>query len=193
MVERCKKKWKEDQNLNMEIKAKLKNLRIAPRKVRLVADTIRGKNVSDAINILSFVINKPSEPILKLLNSAVTSAKDLYNLEDSDLFVSKIIVNEGIMLKRWRPRARGSASLIQKKSSHVEITLKPVEGIEVKKREVIKEIPKKTIKESESGVNKKKKETSTKKKINVNQYKESNKGKLKTDKVASKIFRRKSI
>lgn len=101
-------------------KAKLNYLRIAPRKVRLVADIIRGKSVFDARNILGFTIKKAAHPMLKLLNSAVANAGDM---PVENLFISKVEVNEGPKLKRSRPRARGRAYEIQKKTSHIIIVL----------------------------------------------------------------------
>lgn len=106
-----------------EIKAKLNYLRIAPRKVRLLADMIKRKKVGEAQTILSFAIKKGSKPVLKLLNSAVANAKNNFKLEENNLYISKITVNEGPKLKRFMPRARGSASPIQKKTSHITIVL----------------------------------------------------------------------
>jgi len=107
----------------MQVKAQLKYLRIAPRKVRLVADVIRGKGALEAQTILSFTIKKASTPLLKLLKSAVANAKNNFKLEEADLYISKIEVNEGPKNKRWRARARGQAYEIQKKTSHINIVL----------------------------------------------------------------------
>ena len=124
----------------VEVKAKLRYLRIAPRKVRLVADLIRGKSVEEAQTILNFTIKKASQPILKLLKSAIASAKNDFQLEESDLYISKILVDEGPKLKRWIARAQGRADEIQKKTSHVTIILK---GKKRKKKEEIKKEVKK--------------------------------------------------
>ena len=107
----------------MEIKVKLSNLRTAPRKVRQVADLIRGKNVQQAQSILLFTVNKSARPILKLLNSALASAKHEFNLDDSNLFIFKITVDEGPKLKRWHPMSRGRAYPIMKRSSHIALVL----------------------------------------------------------------------
>lgn len=107
----------------MDAVAKLKYLRIAPRKVRLVADLIRGKKVGIAQNILSFTKKGSSEVLLKLLNQAISNAKNNLKLEEENLYISKILVNEGPKIKRFRPRARGSAYEIQKKTSHIILTL----------------------------------------------------------------------
>jgi large subunit ribosomal protein L22 len=107
----------------MEVKAKLRYLRIAPRKVRLVADLIRGKSAEEAEKILNFTKKRAALPILKLLKSALANAKNNYRLEEKNLFISKIFVDEGPRLKRILPRARGRADIIQKKMSHVTLVL----------------------------------------------------------------------
>ncbi|MBZ1345083.1 MAG: 50S ribosomal protein L22 [Candidatus Nealsonbacteria bacterium] len=107
--------------------AKLRNLRIAPRKVRLVADLIRGKRVEEAQTILNLTIKKACQPLLKLLNSAHNNAKYNFGLEKSNFFISKITVDEGKKLKRWRARARGRAAAIQKKTSHITLVLDTIE------------------------------------------------------------------
>jgi large subunit ribosomal protein L22 len=107
----------------MDVKVKLNNLRISPRKVRQVIDLIRGKTVPQAQAMLSFTTNSPAKHILKLLNSGVATAKNDLHLDDSKLFVSKITVDEGIKLKRWHPMSRGRAYPIIKRSSHITIVL----------------------------------------------------------------------
>jgi len=107
----------------MTVTVKLRNLRIAPRKVRLAADSIRNKPAEEARNILNFTVKRATHPLLKLLNSAIASAKNNYDLEPVDLYISKITVDEGTKFKRWMPRARGQASEIQKKTSHVTLVL----------------------------------------------------------------------
>jgi large subunit ribosomal protein L22 len=106
----------------MSATAKLRRLRIAPRKVRLVADLIRGKSVEEAQTILQFTIKRAAPSLLKLLNSAATSAKQK-NSDPAYLYISKITVDEGPKFKRWRARARGQTSEIQKKTSHVTLVL----------------------------------------------------------------------
>lgn len=122
----------------MEISAKLSNLRIAPRKVRLVVDMIRGKKVETALDILRFTTKKGVPPVLKLLNQAVANAKNNFQAEKSNLLIKKITVDEGPKYKRWRPRSRGQTYEIQKKTSHIIIVLdvlKPLEKIEKKETE----------------------------------------------------------
>ncbi|MBI2042268.1 MAG: 50S ribosomal protein L22 [Candidatus Nealsonbacteria bacterium] len=110
----------------MKVNSTLRYLRIAPRKVRLVANLIRGKRAEQAQTILRFTTRAASQPMLKLLNSAMANAKNNFHLETSDLYVSKISVDEGPKLKRFRARARGQAAEIQKKTSHINITLEEV-------------------------------------------------------------------
>jgi large subunit ribosomal protein L22 len=108
----------------MEITAKLSNLRTAPQKVRQVADLVRGKSVIQAQSILLFTVNKSSANILKLLNSAVASAKHNHQLSEENLFISKITVDEGPKLKRWHAMSRGRAYPIIKRSAHIALILK---------------------------------------------------------------------
>ncbi|MFH1423934.1 MAG: 50S ribosomal protein L22 [Candidatus Nealsonbacteria bacterium] len=107
----------------MIVKAKLSKLRISARKVRLVADMIRGKSQAQAAAILSFTTKKAAKPILKLLNSAVANAKNNLKLDPAKLFVEKIEVNDGPKYKRMRPRAKGQGFEIQKKTSQIILVL----------------------------------------------------------------------
>ena len=123
----------------MEVQAHLRNLRISPRKVRLIADVIRGMNVSNAKIQLEFINKKSSQPVLKLLNSAIANAKHNFNLSEDNLYISKIFVNEGTTLKRWIPRAMGRASSINKRTSHITIALDEF------KAKIVKEEKKKNL------------------------------------------------
>lgn len=107
----------------MAVTAKLRYLRIAPRKVRLVADLIRGKSTSEAETILRFTIKKAAQPLLKLLKQGMANAKNNFQIDPTNLYIQKITVDEGPKYKRWQARARGQASQIQKKTSHVTIVL----------------------------------------------------------------------
>ena len=109
---------------NKNVVAKLNNLRIAPRKVRLVAGLIKGMSVEQAKQQFDFLPKKSAEPVLKLLMSAVANAKNNFKMEEADLFVETIFVDQGRVLKRWLPRAMGRVSPILKKSSHVTLILK---------------------------------------------------------------------
>ena len=107
----------------MEIKVQLNNLRIAPRKSRQVVDVIRGKPVAQARVLLEFMVKRAADPVLKLLNSAVASAVRDFKLKESDLYVSKIIVDEGPTLKRMHPMSRGRGYPIMKRTSHITLVL----------------------------------------------------------------------
>jgi len=105
------------------ITASLKNHRITPRKVRLVADMIRGKKVTDAQAILAFVLKKAKSPLGDLLNSAIANAQNNFKLDKDTLYVKEIMVNQGHVLKRSMPVSRGSAHPIKKRTSHVRLVL----------------------------------------------------------------------
>lgn len=100
--------------------AKLSNYRQAPRKVRIVADLIRGKGAQHAINLLSVLPKRAGEPMKKLVESAVANAKDA---TAADLYISSIQVNGGIVFKRMMPRARGRGAQILKRTSHITLAL----------------------------------------------------------------------
>ena len=126
------------------MKAFLKNYRQSPRKVRLVAELIKGKRVAEALLLLDTLPKRVSLPFKKLVDSAVSNASSNNSLIDpKDLFVENITVNKGIVLKRIMPRARGSASRINKRTSHVFITLTEKKIIEKIKEEVKSETEKK--------------------------------------------------
>ncbi|MBI2035081.1 MAG: 50S ribosomal protein L22 [Candidatus Liptonbacteria bacterium] len=103
--------------------AKLKYLKVAPRKVRLVADSLRGMSVNEAEAVLLMQPKRPGRPLLKLLRSAVANARNNQKLGTDNLVIQSIVVNQGPMLKRHLPRARGMASPIQKKMSHVTLVI----------------------------------------------------------------------
>lgn len=107
----------------MEVKAKLNRLRMSPRKVRLVIDVIRGQDIEQAKQQLLFLSKEAAKPVLKLLNSAVANAENNFKLDKNNLFIKKIIANEGPTLKRYQPRAYGRATEIRKRSSRLEIIL----------------------------------------------------------------------
>lgn len=107
----------------MEVKAQLNNLRIAPRKTRLVANAVRGLLVSAAEAQLQFLNKRASLPILKLIRSAAANAEHNQKLSRDTLYIKSIQVDGGATLKRWKPRAQGRATPIAKRSSHVMIVL----------------------------------------------------------------------
>jgi len=132
----------------MLFKAKLKHLRISPRKVRLVAGLIKGLPVKQAEIQLKFSTKRSTEPILKLLNSAVANAKENGGASKDNLFVSNVIVDIGPTLKRWRARAMGRASSIMKRTSHITLILEHKGEIKSKKAKQKEKIePIKEIKE----------------------------------------------
>lgn len=100
----------------------MRYLRVSPRKARLVVDLVRGKHVEEAINILSFTRRAASEPVRKLIESAIANAEQAEANVD-DLFVKEIFVDEGPTLRRFRPRAMGRATRINKRTSHVTCVL----------------------------------------------------------------------
>ncbi len=104
------------------MKAFLNNYRQSPRKVRVVADLMRGKSASEAMRVLTFTTKRAVDPLKKLLSSAIANAKNA-GVDIETLIVKEVQVNTGVTLKRIMPRAMGSASKINKRSSHVTIVL----------------------------------------------------------------------
>lgn len=107
----------------MKTKAVSKYNRISARKTRLVADMVRGQKVSTAFSILQFTPKKAARLVEKTLKSAVANAENNHKMDKKDLVISSILVDEGPTLKRFRPRARGMASAIKKRTSHVTIVV----------------------------------------------------------------------
>lgn len=105
-------------------KAVIKYIRISPFKVRGVANEIRGKNVREALGILKFTPRKAAGLLTKSLESAISNAENNSNLNKDALYVSEVYVDEGPTLKRFRPRARGSADRILKRTSHITVIVK---------------------------------------------------------------------
>jgi len=197
----------------MPVIVKLNYLRIAPRKVRLVADLIRKKKVEEAQTILNFTIKKATKPILKLLNTAVADARNNFQLNSENLYISKITVDEGPKYKRWRPRARGSAYEIQKKTSHITLILdevvsgkkikkvrkskkakkveKPI--IVSKKEKTLKEVKKEEMPKAEKPSKESRLERDSAEQVKFKTRPETEKQKPKTEKGLRKFFRRKSF
>ena len=107
----------------MEVKATAKTVRIDPRKVRLVLDLVRGKDVKEAAAILQFTPNHASDAVAKVLKSAVANATNNHSLDGSKLYVKACYADEARTLKRWMPRAKGSASQILKRQSHITVVV----------------------------------------------------------------------
>jgi large subunit ribosomal protein L22 len=114
------------------MKAILKNYRQSPRKVRLVADSIKGKKVEDALLKLKFMPKRATEVVEKLIASALANAKENFDVK-TGLFIQNIEINQGVTLKRYRPRARGSAFRINKRTSNIVVTLADVSLMKPKK------------------------------------------------------------
>ncbi len=107
----------------MESKAVAKYIRIAPRKVRVVMDLIRGKDVAEAFAILKFTPKVGAEAVEKVLRSAVANAENNFNMNVDDLYVSTCFVDQGPTLKRIHPRSRGQAFKILKRTSHITVVV----------------------------------------------------------------------
>jgi large subunit ribosomal protein L22 len=107
----------------MEVKARLRFVRIAPRKARLVADMIRGKRSEEALNVLTFTKKAAAKILIKLLKSAIANATQKKNIDIDRLFVKQITVDQGPTMKRYQPRALGRATMIRKRTSHIHIVL----------------------------------------------------------------------
>lgn len=169
------------------ISVKLKYLHIAPRKARFVADLLKGLRADEAEAQLMFSSRRPSKPLLKLLQSAIANAKHNHQLDKEKLYVKSIAVNNGPMSKRFTPRARGSASEIQKKTSHINLVL----GVrdETQKLKFNIKLKDKKTKQKEKVKEKKTQEKENKK---LESGEKINK-QLDQPKFFQKMFRRKSI
>ncbi len=108
----------------MEVKAVLRHTRTSPQKARLVADMIRGKNVNEAMNVLTFARKRVAEKFQKLLKSAIANAEENHKILDvDDLYIKTLTVDGGVTWKRSMPRARGTATAILKRTSHITLIL----------------------------------------------------------------------
>ena len=107
----------------VEVRAVARHIRISPQKVRLVLETIKGKPVAEALAILRFLPNKATGPVAKAVKSASANAENNFSLDPDDLVVVRASADEGRTLKRYRPRARGRANQILKRSSHVTVVV----------------------------------------------------------------------
>ncbi|MBI5306514.1 50S ribosomal protein L22 [Candidatus Wolfebacteria bacterium] len=117
--------------------AKLNYLKMAPRKVRLMANVLKGLSVNEAQAQLMVNPKRPIEPLIKLLHSAIANAKNK-NLTVENLFIKDIRVNQGPMIKRFMPRAQGRAAMIQKKMSHVVLVLGESEKLKKSRFTIVK-------------------------------------------------------
>lgn len=108
----------------MEAKAVAKYIRIAPRKARIVIDLIRGKSVDEAVSILRYTPKVASQPIEKVIRSAVANAEHNYDMNADELYVAEARVDAGPTIKRYRPRAQGRIYPVLKRSCHITIVVK---------------------------------------------------------------------
>ena len=112
----------------METAAKLRGAQISAQKARLVADQVRGKDVGKALSLLEYSNKKAAQIIKKVLDSAIANAENNENADVDELKVSGIFVNEGMTLKRLRPRAKGRADRILKRTCHITVKVADAEG-----------------------------------------------------------------
>jgi large subunit ribosomal protein L22 len=112
----------------MEVRAVAKDTGISPRKIRLLVDMVRGKKVDEALTILRFTPTPTARVVAKVVKSAVANANNNFQMSPSDLKIVTVFANEGRTLKRFRPRARGRANQILKRSSHITVIIDEVEG-----------------------------------------------------------------
>jgi len=191
----------------MQVSAKLKNLRTSPRKVRLVANFIKGLDVAEALSQLEIQIKKSNPIMKKLLESAISNAENNFGLDKDNLYVYSAKVGAGATLKRWMPRAFGRASTILKRTSQIEIILEErVEGKGRKTKEEMEKEKQKRMEARKKEDKEAKKEQAEKEEVlknegdatvkNTEKIKESGKikkgGETKGG-LASRIFRRKSM
>lgn len=113
-----------EETVEVQARAELKYARISARKVKIVADLIRGKNVNEALSIIKYTPKASSEVLEKLLKSAIANAENNHHMAHEKLYVAEIYANQGPTLKRIRPAAKGSAVRIRKRTSHITIVLK---------------------------------------------------------------------
>jgi len=111
------------------VRARARFVRVAPRKARLVADQVRGMSVPDARTLLDFSSRGPARDIARLIDSAASNAEANHDLVADDLRIAELTVNEGPTMRRWRARARGRATRIDKRTSHLSVVLTPIEDL----------------------------------------------------------------
>lgn len=193
-------------NITMKVSAKLKNLRIAPRKVRLVTNLIRGLDVAVALNQLDIQVKRSNPYLEKLLLSAISNGENNFGLDKNNLYVFDIIVDAGPTLKRWMPKAYGRAGQILKRTSQIEIILEErIEGKgrksqeEMEREKIAREMARKKAekeaikKDEEQKKREEKIETKNKSVEKDIKSKNSPSGGEKKGGIASRIFRRKSM
>ena len=104
-------------------------VRVTPQKARRIADLIRGQRADEALAVLRFAPQAVAENFYKLVESAVANAETTEGLDGSDLVISTVLVEEGPTMKRWRPRAKGAANRILKRTSHLTVVVRPADDL----------------------------------------------------------------
>lgn len=105
----------------MEVRASVQRVRVSPRKARLVVDMVRGKKVTEAIEIMRFVPNKAAGDIEKLLRSVAANAENNYDLDPNDLWIKSIYADDASQMRRFKPKARGRVGRIIRRSTHITV------------------------------------------------------------------------
>lgn len=124
MATRIREKTKaREQNKDRRPRAIARYIRMSPRKVRAVIDLIRGKTVNEALAILANTPRAATVPVMKVLKSAIANAENNMNMSQDNLYIAEIYADQGPTLKRIRPRARGMAYMIRKRTSHITVVL----------------------------------------------------------------------
>jgi large subunit ribosomal protein L22 len=116
----------------MQVKAQVKYLRMSPKKLRLIADVVRGMKVATAMDSLTFVNKLATKPVIKLINSAVSNAVNNFNLKKENLYIKEIKVDMAGMLKRWQYKAHGRATPLRKRNAHILIILEELVPLKAK-------------------------------------------------------------
>lgn len=176
----------------MEIKAQLNGLRISPRKARLVSGALKGMNAMTAKGQLDHFAKRSAKPIAKLLDSAMANAHNNFGLVKENLYIKRIIVDEGVKLKRFRPKGFGSTSPIEKKTSHIRIILdEKVPGMKAQPKAKTQEMPIESKIEKTATTEKEKKPVFTHEKEIKEAKKKEGAGGIKN--FSKRFFRRKAI
>jgi large subunit ribosomal protein L22 len=167
----------------MKVSAKLNNLRIAPRKTRLVANLIKGLDVDEALNQLDNIIKGGSLPFKKLLQSAIANGENNFGIDKDNMYVFSAIVSDGPVFKRWKPKAFGRAGRILKRTSKLEIVLE--ERVEGKGRKTKEQMDK----ERKSREEEKRKELKKAQKMQEEKEKADKKKEKETEKQEKEVFK----
>ena len=173
----------------MKVKAQLNGLRLSPPKVRLVADLVRGKSLSQALSILDGTVKKAARPLAKLIASAAANAEHNFGLDKNNLYIYNVTVGEGLTMKRWLPRAHGRATKLLKRTSKVSLVLAEIEPGKNRVTPPAKEAARRSVEEKKPKVSSK--EPSSKQAIAPGKKEVVAGEKNKLDN-KPKIFRRKS-